>query len=257
MATPYENASSQRPRLPFLVAAILALLSSAISHAGTTVSVEGAALWQTRNDQRIPGVGGTLFSLSDWNSGPFAVYRIYLSHRWNERHELRALYAPLSVNLSGRFGQPVTFLEETFAADTPTDALYRFNSYRLTYAYHFESQGPWSFALGFTGKIRDAEVRLTQGATSQSKTNVGFVPLLNFQARRELGARWAFTADLDGLAAPQGRAFDLALFLERDLEVAGLRLFGGYRMLEGGADNDQVYNFAWLHYATLGLRATL
>ncbi len=244
--------------MPFL-AALLAFLPSLFwsspVRAETFVSLEGAALWQTRNDQRVPGEGGTLFSLSDIDSGPFASYRLYLSHRFGERHQLRALYAPLSVTVNGQFSSPVTFLNETFAAGTPTEGLYRFNSYRLTYAYHFESSGPWSFALGFTGKIRDAEVRLTQGSTTQSKTNVGFVPLLNFQARREWGSGWAFTADLDGLAAPQGRAFDLALFVERDLGLAGLRLFGGYRMLEGGANNDEVYNFAWLHYATLGVKA--
>ena len=60
--------------------------------------------------------------------------------------------------------------------------------------------------------------------------------------------------DLDGLFAPQGRAIDLALFVERKLEAQGYSFLGGYRTVEGGADNDQVYNFAWLHYLTLGLR---
>jgi hypothetical protein len=32
----------------------------------------------------------------------------------------------------------------------------------------------------------------------------------------------------------------------------GLSLRVGYRMLEGGADNDAVYGFAWLHYAVVG-----
>jgi hypothetical protein len=241
---------------PILIALVLpALFLSSELRAETFVSVEGAGLWQTRNDQRIPGVGGTLISLSDIDSGPFAVYRAYLSYQFGERHQIRALYAPLSATVTGQFGSTVTFMDGTFAANTTTEGLYRFNSYRLTYAYHFDSSGPWKFAFGFTGKIRDAEVRLTQGALTRSKTNVGFVPLLNFQARRDLGSSWAFTADLDGLAAPQGRAFDLALFLERDLGFAGLRAFGGYRMLEGGADNDEVYNFAWLHYASLGLKA--
>ncbi|MBK7711757.1 MAG: hypothetical protein IPJ37_13005 [Bacteroidales bacterium] len=31
----------------------------------------------------------------------------------------------------------------------------------------------------------------------------------------------------------------------------GLR--AGYRILEGGADNDEVYNFALFHYASVGL----
>ncbi|NLE06337.1 MAG: hypothetical protein GX638_16250 [Crenarchaeota archaeon] len=32
-----------------------------------------------------------------------------------------------------------------------------------------------------------------------------------------------------------------------------LKIRGGYRMLEGGADNDEVYTFSLFHYAVLGL----
>jgi hypothetical protein len=34
---------------------------------------------------------------------------------------------------------------------------------------------------------------------------------------------------------------------------AGVELRAGYRMVEGGADNDEVYTFAWFHYAVVGL----
>jgi len=27
----------------------------------------------------------------------------------------------------------------------------------------------------------------------------------------------------------------------------------GYRMVEGGADVDEVYNMAWIHYAVMGI----
>lgn len=225
------------------------------SRAETYVSVEGAATWQARNDQRIPGTSGTDFSFVDFNRGPLPTYRVYVGHVWNERHEIRALYAPLDFTLNGRFDKSVRFMNTTLAPGVDTEGRYKFNSYRLTYAYHFSDLGGWKLALGFTGKIRDAEVRLSQGATRETKANVGFVPLLNFQAARELGAGWTFRFDLDGLAAPQGRAFDGALFVERDLQWLGSSVLGGLRSVEGGADNDEVYNFAWIHFATLGLRA--
>ncbi len=41
---------------------------------------------------------------------------------------------------------------------------------------------------------------------------------------------------------------DLALKLGYDLNDRW-RLTGGYRMVEGGADVDEVYNFAWFHSA--------
>lgn len=233
---------------------LLPLILSSLATAESFVSVESGLTYQSRNDQRVPGQGGTDFSISDFDDGPFATYRIYLGHKWNQRHELRALYAPLELNLNGRLDQATSFAGSTFAANTDTSAKYKFNSYRLTYAYHFDPTGAWRLALGFTGKIRDAEVRLKQGNLSAKKSNVGFVPLINFQAVRELGALWKFRFDFDGLAAPQGRAIDMALLLERQLGNSSFDLFGGYRTIEGGADNDQVYNFAWIHTAVLGLR---
>lgn len=53
--------------------------------------------------------------------------------------------------------------------------------------------------------------------------------------------------------APQGRAFDIASFLERQL-LPSFSLIGGYRMIEDGADNDSVYNMAWFHNIVIGLR---
>lgn len=228
----------------------LSLILTTVAHAQTSVSLETDLTWQSRNDQRVPGNSGTDFSISDFKTGPFPAFRLYAGHKWNNRHELRALYAPLAVEVSGKFDQAVNFNGSAFAANTDTSAYYKFNSYRLTYAYHFEPIGSWNLALGFSGKIRDAEVRLTQGGTTTAKKNVGFVPLLNFQARRSLGEKWRFRFDLDGLAAPQGRAFDAGIFVERMFE--SFTAFAGYRTIEGGADNDTVYNFAWFHKLVLG-----
>lgn len=221
--------------------------------AQTYLSAEGDLTWQTRNDQRVPGNSGTPFALTDFGKGPFPTGRIYVGHILNKRHEFRALYAPLEFKVNGRFDETVNYAGGVFAPGTDTEGFYKFNSYRLTYAYHFESSGDWEFALGFTGKIRDAEVRLSQGPLVASKSNVGFVPLLNLQAVRKIGDRWAFRFDADGLAAPQGRAFDVALFIERRFEN-GFKAFGGYRTIEGGADNAEVYNFAWIHKLVLGAR---
>ncbi len=239
-----------------LVLFAASLLPFQADAASTFASIEGGTVWQTRNDQAIPGSTGTRFSLSEIDTGPFASYRIYLGHRW-DHHEIRALYAPLSIDLNTRLSGPVSFMGSAFAAGTPTSAYYKFNSYRLTYTYLYEPVGGWNLGLGFTAKIRDAEVRLTQGALSQSKKNVGFVPLLHFRASRSLGGDWGFRFDLDGLAAPQGRAFDAAFFLERKIPDSRFTAFGGYRTLEGGADNEEVYNFAWLHYLALGVRGEL
>lgn len=217
------------------------------------IQVEGALLYQTRNDQRIPGNTGTEFSLDEFDRSPFEAYRIYVGNTWNKKHELRLLYAPLEVEIKGRFTKNINFNGTTF---TPGEVkgLYKFNSYRLTYAYILNPVGEWVIKIGGTAKVRDAEVAVTQGNVTSSKKNVGFVPLLNFQATRSLSEKTKFRFDFDGLAAPQGRAFDVALFLEREI-VPGFSILGGYRTLEGGADTESVYNMGWFHFATVGLRA--
>ncbi len=55
------------------------------------------------------------------------------------------------------------------------------------------------------------------------------------------------------MAGGPGRAEDLALKLRYHLHDR-LSVAGGYRTVEGGADVDEVYNFAWLHYAVLSAR---
>ena len=101
--------------------------------------------------------------------------------------------------------------------------------------------------MGATAKIRDAEVEVN-GVT---KTNLGFVPLINFRAEWFAKEKLSLVLRGDALVAPQGRAEDVllaALFYPNRLVTLKL----GYRILEGGANNDEVYNFSLIHYAVIG-----
>jgi hypothetical protein len=231
--------------------------ASALAHAAQVeASLEVGVVAASRNDVRIPGKGGTLLSLSDDLSSPAApAFRLRAGLRFDERHLITALYAPLQLAARGSVDREIAFDGGTFAAGTPLYAVYRFDSYRLTYRYSFVRDEHWELAAGFTGKIRDAEVSL-YGAGAERKTNTGFVPLLNLHAEwRPGGGAWGLLLDADALAAPQGRAEDVLLAATWAVrpEVV-LRL--GYRTLEGGAGNDEVFNFAWLHYAVLGADLT-
>lgn len=63
--------------------------------------------------------------------------------------------------------------------------------------------------------------------------------------------RMAWLLDGDALAAPQGCADDVLPALKNQVsDRMGIKL--GYRLLEGGADNDVVYNFALIHYIVVG-----
>jgi hypothetical protein len=68
--------------------------------------------------------------------------------------------------------------------------------------------------------------------------------------------RWALLLDGDGLVGPQGRAEDIFLGVRyRFGDAVTGRI--GYRILEGGADNSNVYNFALVHFLAIGFDVTL
>jgi hypothetical protein len=85
-------------------------------------------------------------------------------------------------------------------------------------------------------------------------SNVGLVPLLNFLVEWRFSSVLGLLAEGDAAAAPQGRAEDVQLALVyQKSDKWSLRL--GYRILEGGADNDKVYNFAQFNYILAGVTA--
>jgi hypothetical protein len=239
-----------------LAAALLALAAPATALAGVEAEVEAGVVVPSRNDARIPGDGGTTFSLvDDLSTSPAPAFRARLGYRFGERHLVTALFAPLRVTASGTVDRDLSFLGATYPAGSPLLAVYRFDSYRLTYRYSFLRTDRLDVAAGVTGKIRDAETSL-YGVEARRKTNIGFVPLLNLHlAWRPDGGRLGLLVNADALAAPQGRAEDVLIAATWALrDDAELRV--GYRVVEGGADNDEVYSFAWLNYAVVGLAMT-
>ena len=235
-------------------AALGLALTAAAAGQGTqpwALSVEGGAAWNARTEIRIPNdAEGTRFDLGDLDDGPYAVFRAEASWRFGPRQGLRLLVAPLEIREEGAFDEDVRFQGETYRAGAPLDATFRFNSYRLTYRYLVHENDRWTVWLGGTAKIRDAKVELEQDGVSSRDTDVGLVPLLHTDITRRLGDGWSARFAGDFMAASQGRAIDVALLLQKDL-ARGWSVAGGYRVLEGGADNDDVYTFSWLNYAVL------
>jgi len=164
---------------------------------------------------------------------------------------LSGLAAPLGVDASGTFGQPVSFAGQTFAPGVPVTGRYVFNSYRFTYRYEFLDKGGWRFGIGVTGKVRDAVISLKTTSQYAEKSNLGVVPLVNFKLERDLGTKAVFRLEGDALAASQGRAEDIFAGILFPVHKH-LVIKAGYRFLEGGADNDEVYTFSGFHYAAFG-----
>ena len=238
---------------------VLALVAPAVAR--WYVDIEAGPVFSGYNDVRIPGNTGTLFSLTeDLHARTAFAYRARLSKTFGERHWVSVLAAPLRVHSYGTFDRDVRFAGERFTAYfAQMSALYRFDSYRLTYRYGLVRARRFSFDLGLTAKIRDAEIRLSYTHVTMpgaSKKNTGFVPIVSFRADWTLSPRVGLVLDGDALGVPQGRAEDV---------TAALRVgFGdrvdarvGYRVLEGGSDVDEVYGFALFHYAVAGVTLRL
>lgn len=214
------------------------------------LELEGGPVWQSSNNVQVPNDGtATRFSLTDLaGTGPIWAGRTYLTWRLTERSSLRVLVAPLSFTETGTPSSPLRFEGENFLAGSPVEATYTFNSYRLSYRWLAKSTDGADYWIGGTAKIRDATIALDQGGTSSRKDNVGFVPLLHLAADWRLGPSLRIGADVDALAGGPGRAIDAAVKIGYDIDDDwSMRV--GYRTVEGGADVDEVYNFAWINYA--------
>lgn len=245
-----------RQELPLnrLLIALAVILAATVptARAGWQIDIEAALLQVDRIDVRIPGDTGTGYSfVEDLSVDEDVAFRARLGIDLGQSQHLSVLFAPLRLYAGGSIDRDVEFNGETFAADTELDGTYQFNSYRATWRYDFARSEALQFGLGLTAKVRDAYIELSDGRTTTRKSDLGFVPL----AHLRLDWRWSRTVGLliegDAAAAPQGRAVDaLAALVVRPRSASSVRL--GYRVLEGGSDVDEVYNFNLIHYYTFG-----
>jgi hypothetical protein len=215
--------------------------------------LETGAVGTGYNNVRIPGDQGTLFSLKDDLVPKTEIFfRLRVNYTIKSRHTLSLLYAPLETVSKGNVPNDILFEGVTFPSNADLTGTYKFNSYRLTYRYEIVLKPKFEFGLGFTAKIRDAKIAIASSGLESEKKNVGFVPIINFRMLWKLDEKFGILIEGDALAAPQGRAEDVLIAATyRFSDRLGLK--AGYRLLEGGADNDEVYNFALFNYASVGL----
>ncbi len=238
----------------FVVMSVVFAFSVSASAAKWEIDLEAGAVLPGYNDVRIPNETGTLFSLADDLSiDSKEFFRGRLSVTFSERHTISLLVAPLTLDAAGVLPKDVNFQGVLFPAGNDAEGVYRFDSYRLTYRYTLVQNEDLSFGIGFTAKIRDAEITLKGAGLESQKLNTGFVPLLNLHLVWHWSEHLGLLAEADALASGYGRAEDVGIFLMYKFSD-NMRLKAGYRLVEGGADVDEVYNFAFLSYLAAGLQ---
>jgi hypothetical protein len=222
-------------------------------------NVETGMAFNTRNTVQFPNESNSQSDRIDitdeFSNGQTWFYRLRAGYTIAERHTISALYAPLSFSYREAFSEPKVFGENTFRAGEDLDLDYRFNSYRLTYRYEWINSGKFRFGIGLTAKIRDARISVRTEEQLSETEDFGFVPLINFRLSFQFNDKWAALLRGDALVGEQGRAEDV--FLGASYVLSPYHRFNaGYRILDGGADVDQVYNFALVHYAALSYQYT-
>lgn len=238
----------------FLLVTLVTMLATASSLSTAAASdtldlkVSIGVASQARNDVRIPNTSDSdRFALDDIaGAGPWPAARLELLWNIKKKHGVRLLLAPLSYSEIGEIDAPVRFAGSTFTDDQPVRGEYRFNSWRLGYRYHLRDTGKWNTWVGATLKVRDAEIKLTQGDTSSRDDDIGLVPLLYLAGDYRFNNRLSASFDMDALAGGPGRAIDVGIGMNYKLAEAW-QIGVEYRALEGGADTDSVYNFAWFN----------
>jgi len=236
-----------------LILISLFFVQSAVAATEWRVELESGLVYSGYNNVQIPRDTGTRFSLvDDLTTESEMFYRFRAFYAPNDRHSISLLIAPLTLHSGGSVSREILYEGTTFPANSALSATYTFNSYRLTYRYNVKRSSRLRIDLGLTAKIRDAAIRIESESLKAEKTNVGFVPLLSFRIDMLLSRRLVLLLDGDALAAPQGRAEDILFAMQYDMSNH-VSLYSGYRILEGGANVTEVYNFALLHYLAFGI----
>ena len=114
--------------------------------------------------------------------------------------------------------------------------------------------------IGMSGVLFALPMTAIQAAEIARRFSLELEPSLAWQGRNDVqipnndsGTRFSIADTVGsgpvGLASPQGRAFDFSAKVGYQLNP-DWTLTAGLRMLDGGADNNTVYNFARFSYGT-------
>jgi len=238
-----------------ILAMFLLIYDSAFT--GSIMSVQGGAVFTSYNDVRLPGDSGSDLSYKDdIDTGTGFSPRIEAGYEFDFPFYIGLMASTLRVEGEGTLKRGVNFDGKTFAAGTKVKGTYRFDSYRLTGRYYFIDDGKLKLGAGLTGKIRDAEITLEGGGEKGGLKNTGVVPLLNFYADYAVFRNMKILFYGDGAWSPYGRAEDFFMGCLYSIND-NIGIMAGYRILEGGADNDEVYIFSMFHYAVFGVEVKL
>jgi hypothetical protein len=244
---------SMRSILPAALLAAISLPAAAQERTAWRLDLEAGVTFQNDNSVRVDGRTSTRFDMNRLQGEPASpFFRATVEADPWQRHGFRFAYQYLRTEGSGALPGATTFTTGVFAPGVRTTGKHRFDTWRFTSRCTLVQQENVRLRIGVTGLIRDAEIRLTQGGLVRRDSDLGFVPLLHASFDGRIAPRVTLMGEIDALGASQGRAIDLGLRaacgLDRHWQVTG-----GWRFLDGGANNQDVFHFARFHTLTAGV----
>lgn len=172
------------------------------------------------------GEAGTVFDFVN-NGGqeilsPFQRFTAILG--FGDRHALRFLYQPLTLETSIVAGADFTIDQTTFAEGEAVDIVYGFPFYRLTYLFDLLPSDA-ELSVGAALQLRNASIRFTSadGAKRAVSQNLGPVPALAVSGRLPFGDGFFAAFDATGIYASS------AFFNGADFEFEGSLLDASLR----------------------------
>jgi len=177
---------------------------------------------------------------------------VRVSHLIRRRHYVSVFVAPVRMSSSGEINRSIAFGGEEFPANTPLSAEYEINSYRLTYRYYLIRTRRLQAGLGLTADVKRSAISLEGGGMKAEETDTNIMPLVDFSAYLTLTRNLGIVLEANVLAlVTEGRTEDILFALQYRLNRF-INLQMSYRMLEGGIDKSDIYNFALLNHFAVG-----
>jgi hypothetical protein len=216
------------------------------------IHFEGGAVFCGYNDIKIPKNSGTEYSFCDDLDYNTAFYgRLHLGYKHKSKHYAFITISPLTLKAEGTLDKDLNYNGIIFYAGEKLISYYNFNSWRITYRYTLIKNDKLHFAAGLTAKIRDAYISVESPDKKEKFSNIGFVPIIHFSLDYKLNDLCGINLTGDALGSPYGRAEDVRFSFYYSI-TDKMKFDLGYRILEGGADVDDIEGFALFHYASLG-----